>query len=273
MNGKHGDHPLTEGVAAVAALSEFPAGKFRARTPDHAPMLTLMQDEESGLDALWLIWEGKGTIIVSGYGSIFTNKLLGRADNARLLANAVTRYVAPGGYVIFDDIHQGAASFYDADAFFADSRLHATLGWIGGLWLLWVLGSTRLPVPPAGGGGVQSGLRPWRVRRQRSKQPLPVHWAHLCRGSGVQHRQHLLHRDRDQLHRPLRQRAQGLRRHTGLQRQHLHRAGDLRRRWHAERVRLHRNGDQLHRPVRPGSQVVRRHAQLPAQPVPRRPGV
>jgi hypothetical protein len=144
-----GAHPLTAGVTAVATVSEYPAGKFLALTPPDAAMLALMNDRESGLGAFWLTWAGEGTIVASGYGSIFTNKLLGEADNARLLANLVAAYVAPGGRVIFDDIHQGAASLYDAEAFFADSRLHASLWWIGGLWLLWVLGATRLPPPPA----------------------------------------------------------------------------------------------------------------------------
>lgn len=145
-----GTHPLTEGVGTVAAVSEYPAGKFEALTPADAAMLVLMKDEESGVGALWLSWLGEGTIVVSGYGSIFTNKMLGEAGNARLLANAVALYLAPEGRVIFDDIHQGAASFYDAEAFFADPRLHATCWWIAALWLLWVLGGTRLPQPPAG---------------------------------------------------------------------------------------------------------------------------
>ncbi len=145
-----GAHPLTAGVERVEAISEYPAGKFEGVTPADAAMLALMRDEESGVGGLWLTWLGNGTVVVSGYGSIFTNKLLGEADNARLLANVIALHLAPGGRVIFDDIHQGAASFYDAEAFFADPRLHATLWWIFGLWLLWVLGGTRLPMPAAG---------------------------------------------------------------------------------------------------------------------------
>lgn len=145
----NGRHPLTAGVEAVFADSEYAAGKFTASTPAGSPMLTLMKDNESGFGALWLTPLGKGTVVVSAYGSLFTNKLLGQADNARLLGNMVEQLVARGGHVVFDDVHQGAADFYDAEAFFADSRLHASFWWIIGLWLIWVLGGTRLPPPAA----------------------------------------------------------------------------------------------------------------------------
>ncbi|MEX1994455.1 MAG: DUF4350 domain-containing protein [Steroidobacteraceae bacterium] len=140
-------HALTRGVLAVHAESEYPAGLFRAVSPASAPMLALMQDEESRIPALWLSWRGEGRLLVSGYGSVFTNKMLARGENAALMANAIEQLLGPGGHVIFDDMHQGAASFYDAEAFFGDPRLHASFWWIMGLWLIWVLGSTRLPPP------------------------------------------------------------------------------------------------------------------------------
>lgn len=143
------DHPLTRGVSAVHATSEYDAGKFDVTPATNEPALALMTDEESGLDAFWVTWRGKGTVIVSGYGSIFTNKMLAQAGNAELVANLVAAQLGPGGHVIFDDIHQGAASVYDAAAFFGDPRLHATFWWIMALWLLWVIGGTRLPPPAA----------------------------------------------------------------------------------------------------------------------------
>lgn len=144
-----GDHALTRGVDAVHAVSEYDAGKFEAITAPDEPVYALMNDEESGLPAFWLTWRGRGRVIVSGYGSIFTNKMLAKAGNAELAANLVAQGLRPGGRVIFDDMHQGAASVYDAAAFFGDARLHATFWWIMGLWFVWVIGSTRLPPPVA----------------------------------------------------------------------------------------------------------------------------
>ncbi len=144
-----GDHPLTSGIGTVVAESEYPAGVFEVVSAWNEPVLVLMADDASGAGALWLTWRGEGTIVVSAYGSVFTNKMIAQADNAKLLANAAGRLLGPGGHVIFDDLHQGAASLYDEEAFFGDPRLHASFWWIIGLWLLWVLGSTRLPPPAA----------------------------------------------------------------------------------------------------------------------------
>ena len=141
------EHPLTRGIESVHAVSEYPAGVFEPISPLDTPMLVLMRDRDSGHGALWLTWRGEGAVLVTGYGSLFTNKVLAQADNAGLFANVAAQLLAPGGHVIFDDMHQGAASFYDAEVFFSDSRLHASFWWFIGLWFVWVLGSTRLPVP------------------------------------------------------------------------------------------------------------------------------
>jgi hypothetical protein len=143
-----GDHPYTAGIGTVVAQSEYPAGVFEVISGWREPVLVLMADDESGSGALWLTWHEEGTILVSAYGSVFTNKMIAQADNAKLLANSVGHLLGPGGHVIFDDLHQGASSLYDEEAFFGDPRLHASFWWIIGLWLLWVLGGTRLP-PPA----------------------------------------------------------------------------------------------------------------------------
>jgi hypothetical protein len=144
-----GDHPLTQGVGTVVAESEYPAGVFEVLSWWEEPVLVLMADDTSGSGALWLTWQGEGTILVSAYGSVFTNKMIAQADNATLLANAFGHLLGPGGHVVFDDLHQGAASLYDEEAFFGDPRLHASFWWIIALWLLWVLGGTRLPPPTA----------------------------------------------------------------------------------------------------------------------------
>ena len=87
---------------------------------------------------------GDGQVVVSAYGSLFTNKVLGERDNARLLANVTRWALGEKGRVIIDDAHQGLVSFYDPDKFYGDSRLHRSLLWLLALWLVFVLGPRRL---------------------------------------------------------------------------------------------------------------------------------
>jgi hypothetical protein len=140
-----GPHPLLEGVATVGALSEYPSAKWRAWLQGQGEaVVELAHDPVSGAPVLWVLPSGKGQIILSAYGSIFTNKALGHDDNARLLANVVRWSVLDGGKFIIDDAHQGLVAFYDPAAFFGDSRLHLTLWWLIGLWLVFVVSSQRL---------------------------------------------------------------------------------------------------------------------------------
>lgn len=138
-----GKHPLLEGVNTVSATSEYPTSKWNGWAKDMGA-LVLAHDPESGAPVLWVMREGNGQIILSAYGSILGNRLLGETDNARLLANIVRWSLRGEGKVIIDDAHQGLVAFYDPDAFFGDSRLQATLWWLLGLWLVFVLGSQRL---------------------------------------------------------------------------------------------------------------------------------
>lgn len=140
----NGAHPLLEGVKTVAAISEYPSSQWRASSSTGDLVLELAQDPASGEPMLWLLRHGKGQIVVGAYGSVFTNKLLGEKDNARLLANIVKWSRGKGGQVIIDDAHQGLVAFYDPQAFFGDCRLHRTLWWLLGLWLIFVLGPQRL---------------------------------------------------------------------------------------------------------------------------------
>jgi hypothetical protein len=175
-----GPHPLLEGVATVVALSEYPSAKWQAWSDGTGEaVIELAHDPESGAPVLWVLPTGAGQIILSGYGSIFTNKALGEDDNARLFANIVRWSVHNGGKVIIDDAHQGLVAFYDPTAFFGDRRLHLTLWWLLGLWLVFVLSSQRLrpaiskwqPVDITGfvratGGFMARVLRPATVGQQ-----------------------------------------------------------------------------------------------------------
>ena len=140
-----GPHPLLEGVETVSALSEYPSAKWRAWMDGQGEaVVELAHDPVSGVPVLWVVPSGRGQIILSAYGSIFTNKALGNDDNARLLANIVRWSVHDKGKFIIDDAHQGLVAFYDPTAFFGDRRLHVTLWWLLGLWLVFVLSSQRL---------------------------------------------------------------------------------------------------------------------------------
>lgn len=143
-------HPLLTGVKSVAALSEYPTAQWRASSTMVDLVLELAQDPVTGEPVLWLMRYGKGQIIVSAFGSVFTNKLLGESDNARLLANIVKWSRGAAGQVIIDDAHQGLVAFYDPDAFFGDKRLHYSLWWLLGLWLVFVLGPQRLRAAATG---------------------------------------------------------------------------------------------------------------------------
>ena len=100
--------------------------------------------------ALWQFRYGQGQVWISSYAELFANANLGRGDNARLLANLVAFEVGPGGTVLFDDMHHGDSALYDPSALFADSRLHASLGLLCAIWLVYLLGySNRFTAPAA----------------------------------------------------------------------------------------------------------------------------
>lgn len=139
-----GAHPLLAGVRRVAAVTDYDTAYWRASPQDGSPLLHLAEVEGDGRAALWLKAQGRGQIIVSALSRPFTNRELGQADNARLLANLVAWSRAGGGAVIFDDAHQGAVAFYDPQAFFADPRLHGTLYVLLALWLAFVAGARPL---------------------------------------------------------------------------------------------------------------------------------
>lgn len=142
-------HAYFEGVRNVIALSDYPSAAWTAKVPYEGFMLALAREEKSGEGALWTRPLGRGRIIVSRFGTLFTNRAIGLGDNARLLANIVGVTVGEGGAVLFDDLHQGLGASYDPDQFYKDRRLYITIGVMGALWLIWVLGSTRLRAVPA----------------------------------------------------------------------------------------------------------------------------
>ena len=138
-------HAYFSGVRTGLALSDYPQQEaWTVKVPYEGFALSLAHDTKQGEGVMWTRPLGQGRIIVSAYGSLFTNRAIGLGDNARLLANIVGVTVHDHGAVLFDDIHQGLGAAYDPDKFYKDKRLYITLGTLVALWLIWVLGSTRL---------------------------------------------------------------------------------------------------------------------------------
>lgn len=106
-------------------------------------------DLRSGQPGLWQFRLNRGRIWVAAHAALFANAGLGEADNAQFFANLVGRSVADGGAVIFDDMHQGDSALYDPAAFYRDPRVHASLGLLLLLWLLYLTGYSNRFVKPA----------------------------------------------------------------------------------------------------------------------------
>jgi len=137
-----GEFPLLEDVRRISTRTlsrNWRASIARGRLP-----LELAARSDNNDPVIWLERRGAGQVILCAVATPFSNAGVLRDDNATLLANMIAWSRGPGGAVVFDDAHQGLTAYYDAKAFFADPRLHATLGWIVLLWLAFVLGSQPL---------------------------------------------------------------------------------------------------------------------------------
>jgi hypothetical protein len=152
-----GRFTLLQGVAHLATVTRLPSTQWRAEAQNFAPVLELARRVDNADPVLWLKSSGRGAIIVSAYASVFSNELIGKADNAQLLANIIAWSLQPGGRVIIDDAHQGALDEYDAAKFYGDPRLHRTLLWLLALWLAWVLAAQALRAAPPNNSGLDEG--------------------------------------------------------------------------------------------------------------------
>ncbi len=134
-------HPLTKQVHDISARRlpaiEAPTRLLGMDWPRNT--LMVLRDAD-GRAALWEARVGEGRLWLSRFADLFGNVTLGQKDNAQLMANIIGSSLKPGGQVIFDDMHFGESSLYDPEAFFGDSRLHNTLWFILGFWLLYVVG-------------------------------------------------------------------------------------------------------------------------------------
>ena len=145
---------LLHDVSHLATLSPLPSTQWQAEAQNPAPVLELARRADSADPVLWLKASGRGAVLVSAYASLFSNAVIGKADNAQLLSNIIAWSLKPGGKVIIDDAHQGALDEYDPAKFFADPRLHRTLLWLVALWLAWVLAAQPLRAAAPNTGGL-----------------------------------------------------------------------------------------------------------------------
>jgi hypothetical protein len=131
-----------QGVHSLRVVSDFPASRWRATPMDASAILQIADtaDTADGEGAIWVKQQGQGQIVTLAVAGLFSNREIGKVDNAKFLSNLVAWSLREGGVVIFDDAHQGSVSYYDAKAFYADPRLHRTLAWLVLLWLVFVLG-------------------------------------------------------------------------------------------------------------------------------------
>ncbi len=142
-------HPLLAEVASIETR-HFPALAKIWRLESGSgsrlslPLLWTMPDREP---TFWETRVGEGRAWISSYPDLFGNVTLGLADNARLITNLVRAALGSQGTVIFDDMHQGLSTLYDPEAFFSDPRLHHTLWFVLGFWLLYVTGRSNRLAP------------------------------------------------------------------------------------------------------------------------------
>ncbi len=141
-----GPHSLLNDVATLHLDTDYSPGEWSLRIPYDSFVLTLARTP-AGEGALFEQRLGAGYILLSSGGSLFTNRALGEADNAKLFANIVRTRMSPNGTVLFDDLRQGLSASYNPARFYRDPRLYKTMFILIGLWLVWVVGSTRLRAP------------------------------------------------------------------------------------------------------------------------------
>ncbi len=187
------EHPLLAGVKQVAATWYRTEGHYwRLTGSDHERAVLVLLREGEEEPAFWLARVGEGSLLLARHADLFSNGHILDADNAQLMANIVAWSLAEGGAVIFDDYHHGLSELYDPTAFYADSRLHRTLGFLGFLWLVWLIGSgnrLRSASRPVVGMGLVDevralgGLLARRVRREAVAQRLFSHFFNAVRGN------------------------------------------------------------------------------------------
>ena len=120
-------------------------------SPDDLDQTSGNLDDNHPIDAIWEVSQGDGRILLLSTASMLSNKNISKASNGQFLANIIAYTLAQGGEVIFDDFRHGLSSIYDPSAFYKDSRLHISIGFILAFWFIYVVASSArlgpLPIP------------------------------------------------------------------------------------------------------------------------------
>lgn len=135
------EHPLMDGVVSLAGTTDSVASVWIPTEDAIVAGVAFAREATTNIDAAWEIPLLDGRIIFMASGTLLSNRALGSADNRGFVANLVRWHVAPGGAVIFDDMHQGLSTLYDPDAFYQDSRVGVTLLFILAFWFIYMVGT------------------------------------------------------------------------------------------------------------------------------------
>ena len=142
------EHPLLAGVGTLRAYSDDASEIWSLRPDASQLVLRLATEASSGNDALWERPYASGELIVAASGSLLANRNIGEGGARELVRNVLRYRLGDGGAVIFDDMHQGLSSLYDASALLRDARLHYTIWFVLAAWLVYVLGASNRLAPP-----------------------------------------------------------------------------------------------------------------------------
>jgi len=141
------DHPLLADVGTLHGYSDD-ASEVWSLHSGASLVLRLATESSSGKDALWERPDGSGDIILAASGSLLANRNIGEGGVRELVRNLLRYRLGASGAVIFDDMHQGLSSLYDASALLRDARLRYTVWFVLAAWLVYVLGTSNRLAPP-----------------------------------------------------------------------------------------------------------------------------
>jgi len=154
-------HTLTQAVTRIQSkiTAQLLEQYWHIDSENNSLALRLLGlSEQQDITLMWQLEAGSGQVFLSLAPDLFNNETLNKADNAHFFSNILAQSLGKNGRVIFDDYHFGLSDLYDPEQFFADSRLHKTLGFIALLWLFYVLGYSNRLAPAHVAGKKTSAL-------------------------------------------------------------------------------------------------------------------